>query len=163
MARTVLYSDGILMLDDGTPIAPSLSAQQTIALWASPKTSVGAWTTDFNNLAPFSLSSGAQNDSISYDFITAGGVYTLDFLHLIGPNRGIYTVAIDGVTVGTVDGYAADYLQSENDASLSKPLMTTLTGIGLSGASHVLSFTMATKNASASAYYGCVSAAVFTW
>ena len=149
------------MTEDGVPIAPSLSAQQTIALWGSPKTSVGVWAADFTTLAPFSLSSSAQNDSISFDFICTGGQYTLNFLHLIGPNRGIYTIAIDGVTVGTVDGYAADF-NYVTTANIPAPSMTTLTGLVLSSGTHVLKFTMAAKNVASSAYYGCVSSAVFT-
>lgn len=164
MARHVFVSEGTLQDSEGVPIAPSLSAQQTIALWASPKSKVGAWTADFTTLAPFSLSDGVQNSSVSYDFICAGGTYTLDFTHLVGPNRGIYTISIDGVTVGTVDGYSATYYYGVSVAGvdIAAPGLASITGIGIAAGTHVLKFLMATKNASASAYYGTVSFAVLT-
>jgi hypothetical protein len=166
MALHVLVSEGTLMDELGNPIAPSLSAQQTIVLWASPKTSVGAWTTDFTTLAAFSLSDGVQNSSISYDFICAAGAYTMDFTHLVGPNRAIYTISIDGVTVATVDGYAASFnnvgLGGGVGATVTAPTLATVTGIVIGSGSHVLKFTLATKNASSSSYYGCISQAVLT-
>jgi hypothetical protein len=161
MAKSVLVSEGNLIDEDGHPVAPGLSAQQTIALWATPKVSVGVWTPDFTTLAPSNLSDGVQNSSISFDFISSSGTYALDFMHLVGPNRGIYTIAIDGVTVGTVDAYAAAYVTVAG-ASIGAAGVSTLTGIGLSPGAHVLKFTMATKNASSSAYYGCISGATFT-
>jgi len=148
------------MIDDGTPIAPALSGQQTIALWASPKTTVGAWGADFTTFAPLSLSDGAQNSSVSYDFICAAGIYSFNLLHIIGPNRGIYTVTIDDVTVATIDGYAADYYTGQGQ--IGAPTMSTVTGIFLSAGAHIIKFAMDTKNASSSAYYGSVSSAVFT-
>lgn len=145
----------------GRVISPSLSAQQTIALWASPKTSVGVWAPDFRTLAPFSLSDGAANSSVSYDFVCGAGTYTLDFTYLQGPNRGIYTIAIDGVNVGTVDAYLSGFL-TVGDTGLAYAAMSTITGLGLAAGAHILKFTMGTKNVDASAYYGCVSFAVLT-
>src|SRR6266481_199232 len=166
MSRPVVYSEGTLMFHGGTLIALSLSAQQTIVLWASPKTSVGTWVTDFTTLAAFSLSDGVAASSISYDFICAAGTYTMDFTHLVGPNRAIYTINIDGVTIGTVDGYAASFnnvgLGGGVGATITAPTLATIVGIGIGAGSHVLTFLLATKNASSSAYYGCISQAVLT-
>lgn len=149
------------MDSEGIPIAPSLSAQQTIALWASSKANVGVWAPDFQTLAPLTLSDGTQNASASYDFVCGSGTYQLDFTHLLGPDRGIYTIDIDGTTIGTLDGYAASF-HTVGSTGLADATMTTFTGIGLTASAHVLRFTMAAKNASASAYKGCLSVAVLT-
>lgn len=154
------------MTEDGVPIAPALSAQQVLVLWASPKASVGAWTTDFTTLAPFALSDGAQNSSVSYDFICTAGTYTVDFTHLVGPNRGIYAITIDDVAAFTVDGYASGFntvgLGGGVGATSTAPTLTTTTGVVFTSGTHVLKFKMATKNASSSGYYGCISQAVLT-
>ncbi len=148
------------MLDDGTPIAPALSGQQTIALWATPKSSVGVWGADFTTLAPLSLSDASQHASVTYDFICAGGIYNLDLLHFVGPNRGIYSISIDGVPVATIDGYSANY--QSGGAGVGAPIMSTIVGIGLVSGAHVITFAMDTKNASSSSYYGSLSSVVLT-
>jgi hypothetical protein len=92
------------------------------------------------------LSSGSQNDTVAYTVPLSQGTWTLDMLCTTSTSRGIYTVAIDGATVGTIDGYAAS---GSNTAKLSLP------GIAITASGdHTVTITMATKNASATAYYG---------
>lgn len=93
-------------------------------------------------------SSGAQNATVTLSFWGPKGAFTLAFSHLTFTNKGIYTVAVDGNTLGTVDGYAA--------SDLPNILDTSLTGIFASTGMHTITFTMATKHASSSAYYGAI-------
>lgn len=134
-----------------------VSRQIRVALWPTPKVNVGPWTSQILGLAPaavtpYSQSSGAQNDAITYDVVTSAGTFTVDLFHLTGANRGIYTIAFDGVTKGTVDGYTAS----------SGSAVSTLTGIVLTAGAHTLRLTMATQNASSSGYYGTMVEAVLT-
>jgi len=84
------------------------------------------------------------------------GTYTLDILHNTFTSRGIYTVAIDGTTITTIDGY---YNPSGGPALF---VDTAVANLFLDAGNHVLSFTMGAKNASASAYYGALNSALLT-
>lgn len=139
------------------PGGGAVSRQIRVALWPTPKVNVGPWTTQILGLAPagvtpYGQSSGAQNDAVTYDFVSAAGTFTLDLFHLTGSNRGIYTLAIDGVTAGTVDGYTAG----------SGSAVSTLTGIVLTAGAHTLRLTMATRNGASGSYYGTMCEAVLT-
>lgn len=98
------------------------------------------------------ISDGAQNDSISFDLACAAGTYTLELLHLPYTNRGIYTAQIDGVTVGTIDGYAASLTAGRS----------LLPGVAIAAGAHTLTLLMAAKNASASGYLGMIERIVLT-
>jgi len=121
---------------------------------------VGTWTPTYlsnadtgNFVGWVNISDGAQNDKISYDLACAAGTYTVELLHLPFQNRGIYTIQIDGVSVGTVDGYAA---------SLT-PQRAKLTGVTVSTSGvHTVSLLMATKNAASSNYVGVADRLTFT-
>lgn len=91
-------------------------------------------------------SSGAQNDSISFEFWAPKGNFTLAFIHHSSTDRGIYGVTADGVAIGTVDGYSA--------SGVNNVLSASLTGTFASTGIHTITFTMATKNASSSNYAG---------
>lgn len=89
---------------------------------------------------------GSNNQSIAWDRTLSAGTWKIALLHYTGPNRGIYTVAIDGTTVGTVDSYNAG--GSVNTLSVISGIVVASTGkkrIGL---------TNPTKNASSSLYHG---------
>lgn len=77
-------------------------------------------------------SDGVQNDSVAWDLVLAAGTWNLSLMHQQNTQRGIYTVAFDGTTLGTIDGYAAT-------------------------SSNVIS-TMATKNASSTGFLGSIQA-----
>lgn len=89
----------------------------------------------------------AQNNAVFWKVALRAGTWRIDLLHRKASNYGIITAAFNGVTAGTIDLYAAG---SSNDNESS------ITGITLAGSnvnsSYTLSFTMATKNASSSAY-----------
>lgn len=122
---------------------------------------VGTWTshyyldTDTGGLFQGWVSQndpGSLNDSASYDFACGAGTYKFELLHLVSTNRAIYTVKIDGSTVGTVDGYAGGFGY----------VRSTLTGLALSAGQHVLTFTALSKNASSSGYDMLFERAILT-
>lgn len=75
------------------------------------------------------------------------GTWTLDLFHRQDTANGIYSVQIDGVTVGTIDGYAAA------PASTLSSISFTVSTSGV----HELRLAMLTKNASATQYAGLIS------
>ncbi|HSW78256.1 MAG TPA: hypothetical protein VLG36_05650 [Candidatus Chromulinivoraceae bacterium] len=121
---------------------------------------IGVWTptyltnTDTANFVGWvNVSDTTQNDAITFDFACNAGTHTLEFFHLPFQNRGIYTLQIDGSTIGTVDGYASSL----------NPTRAVLTGISISTTGqHTLSIVMASKNASATGYMGMIDRAVLT-
>lgn len=91
-------------------------------------------------------SSGAQNAEITFKVVLAAGTWKLHLVTFTLGNAGIYTVSLDGVSQGTIDGYS-----SPNVVNVLK----TLAGIAaLTSGIHDLNFKMATKNASSSSYFG---------
>ena len=96
----------------------------------------------------FLASSGAQNASLSWPVVLGAGTWTFSEIIETGNNQGIYAIAIDGNSVGTIDGYSA---------SGANNVVKTITGITVSTTGkHTLSITMATKNASSSGYQGAL-------
>lgn len=91
-------------------------------------------------------STGAQNAEVSFNVSLAAGTWQLEFMHRKANNRGIYNIQIDGVNVGTIDGY--NVVIQENQLNI-------VTGIKVAqGGNHVLRFLMDTKNAASAAYAG---------
>jgi hypothetical protein len=114
---------------------------------------VGLSATAYLNMSMDTQGGPTVNDTISYDLPIGAGTWTLDLLHLAGTNRGIYTVAVDGVTVGTVDGYNA----------VLSAVRGQVTGIAVAtGGTHRVTLTVATKNATSTSYRGSVSAIMLT-
>lgn len=94
------------------------------------------------------LSSGAQNDAISWDVVLGAGTWTLELLHITSTDRGIYTVVLGGSSVGTIDGYSA---------AATYNVRSSVTGITVSSAvKQRLTLSMKTKNASSTNYYGVI-------
>jgi hypothetical protein len=91
-------------------------------------------------------SSGAQNAALGFDVVLGAGTWTIELLYVKGPNCGIITVQFDGVSQGTIDAYAAAAL-ADSRASLAGLVVATTAKVRLN-------FLMATKNGSASSYYG---------
>ena len=90
------------------------------------------------------------DDEIGWDVVLAAGTWTIEWLYVKGSNVGIFTVSLDGSSVGTVDGYAASTTYNSNGS---------ITGVTVdSTGKKRLLFKMATKNASSSAYRGNLSA-----
>lgn len=97
-------------------------------------------------------SSGAQNAEVGYDVYLQAGTCTLSLTHSKGTNRGIYTAQLDGITVGTIDGYAA---------STTNGLDTTSFTVATTGL-HRIKLKMLTKNASSSSYFGIITSISLT-
>lgn len=84
-------------------------------------------------------SSGAQNAEIAWDEVLSAGTWLIELLHRQNVNRGIYTVQLDGVTVGTIDGYAGADVVNKRD---------TIAGIAVATTKlYRLRLLMATRNA----------------
>lgn len=99
----------------------------------------------------YKLSTGAQNAEIGWDIELPAGTWTISLLHTQGANRGIYTVSLDGASVGTIDGYAA--------GGGTFNVISDLTGVRVtSGGKKRLLLKMATKNGASSAYFGSIQA-----
>ncbi len=143
---------------------PPISRQQTI--WANGFAStviatVGTWTPTYfrdsdtggQYVGWLNFSGGSQNDSITFDFVALAGTFSIELYHLPFTNRGIYTIQIDGSSVGTIDGYAASLAAARG----------TLTGVSIaSSGQHTLKVLMATKNASSSGFFGLIERIVVT-
>lgn len=93
------------------------------------------------------VSSGAQNASVAWDFPLSAGTWTLTLVHARSTDRGIYSVRIDDVEVGTIDGYNGSLAHTRSDLT---GLVIATTGLKR------VSLVMATKNASnvTANYYG---------
>lgn len=90
----------------------------------------------------FINSSSAQNDAISYPIVLSSGLWTITLHTRKSSNLGIYTVQIDGVTVGTYDGYSASAAYGKGQ----------ITGVAVVAGMHTLKLIAATKNASSTSY-----------
>lgn len=91
------------------------------------------------------LGTPAQNDEIAWDVVLAAGTWKLTMHSRKSSNVGIYTVSVEGTSVGTIDGYSASAAAG----------LDTISGIAIATTGkHRLKFKMATKNASSSGYVG---------
>jgi len=109
--------------------------------WASPTPGAILYSS-------YNLSSGAQNAEIGWDVVLSAGTWTVQLTHYTINSAGIYSVRIDGVEVGTIDGYAA---------SGGPDHVSVVTGIAVAtGGKRRVTLKMATKNASSSSYYGLI-------
>lgn len=145
-AGSTVFSRQLVVAADGVPSVVVAPVGVWTPTYLMTSDTGGVWSGWIN------ASDGAQNDAVSFDFACGAGTYELELRHLAYTNRGTYTVKIDGVSVGTVDGYAAS-LTAER---------STLTGIALAAGTHVVTLLMATKNASSISYFGFVERLMFT-
>lgn len=115
-----------------------------------PSASSGSWTISAGSAylgGQYLMSGATQNDYVEWPITTAAGTWRLTLIHGQGPSYGIFTVSIDGVSIGTIDSYAAG---TADDAA------PQISGVAITAGNHLLRFTMATKHASASAYRGLI-------
>jgi hypothetical protein len=122
---------------------------------ATPSAKTGTWSVQVATSLPFNFHylSNAQNDQVTYPVLLQAGTWKLAIMGSFGTSRGIYTIALDGVTVGTLDAYNA----GGGFGTLELTGITVAkTGVKL------LTLTMATKNASSSNYLASSSELVFT-
>jgi len=102
----------------------------------------------------YSQSSGAQNDEIDWDVVVGAGTWKFALIHYTGTFAGIYSVQIDGTTVGTIDGY----VNPGGPNAIAAPIVGIV--VATTGKKRV-GLKMATKNASSSGYYGLIHHAKF--
>lgn len=96
-----------------------------------------------------------QNDEIYWDVGLSGGTWDFQLIHNTGPNRGIYTVSIDGSSIGTIDGYTASGIGA------AKFTKSQITGVSITAGKRRIKLKMATKNGSSSAYFGTIQVLSF--
>lgn len=111
------------------------------------------WDTIFADNAQLNgfvkLSGGNQNDEINFDLVLAAGAWTFELFHAKASNLGIYSVQINGVEQGTIDGYSATSVNN---------VRTQISNITIAATSKVrLKLKMTGKNTGSSAYYGYIS------
>jgi hypothetical protein len=141
-----IFSRQIHMVADGVPSSVVAPVGVWTPTYLMASDTGGVWSGWIN------ISDSAQNDSISFDLACGAGTYTLELLHLAYLNRGIYTIKIDGVTVGSIDGY---------NTALT-PTRGLLTGVVIAAGQHTVTLLMATQNASASGYVGLIERLTLT-
>lgn len=94
-------------------------------------------------------SSGAQNDEVGWDVVLAAGTWTVEIICTKGTTRGVYNISLDGLSIGTLDSYAA----STTDNNV---LSITGVTVASTGKKRLL-LRMAAKNTSASSYVGTLN------
>ncbi len=100
----------------------------------------------------FKLSTGAQNARIAWDVVLHAGTWTVELLHRKDANVGIYSVQLDDVEKGTIDGYVTPAVSN---------VRSSVTGITVATTGKKrLSLKMLTKNASSSSYFGVISSVI---
>jgi hypothetical protein len=96
----------------------------------------------------YKLSTVAQNNEINYDISLSAGTWDIELLHVTGANQGIYTITLDDIACGTIDGYSAGTAYN---------VRTSLTGVIVPDPRvYRLKLKMATKNASSANYQGLI-------
>lgn len=93
-------------------------------------------------------SAATQNNEINFDVILGAGTWTVELMHITAANRGIYTLALTGSDIGTIDGYSASPTYNVRSSITSVAVAT-------SGKKR-LRLKMATKNGSSSNYAGSI-------
>lgn len=138
-------------------LATSAPHYALVVASSAPRATSGFTSATFASTDYFTTritSTGAQGSWVEWDVLLAAGTYTLTFYQRLAVDNGIYTVSVDGVDVGAIDGY--------NAGGGSTPAPVQLQGIAVATGQHRVRFTMATKNASASGYLGRFSGFALT-
>ena len=94
-------------------------------------------------------SPAALNDEIEYTVFAGAGTKTFELFCSTGIGRGIITVYLDDVSLGTIDLYS-----DPSELNVFKPLAATVVG----GGAHTIRIKVTGKNPLATGY-----AATFTW
>ncbi len=116
--------------------------------WSGNKTASASWARSQGStyLSGGVLDSGggaAQNDEFTEDHQFQAGTYKVAVIHSKVSSWGIDSVQFAGVTVASIDGYAAGATNNN---------YTEVTGIAVTAGLKVVKHLMATKNASSSGY-----------
>lgn len=142
---------GIAFWLDSHGVVAKPGASVFLLLWAGVKANTN-WAT--RNQSSLELGGGdhestnAQNNEISTDIWLDDGTYKYAQVHFKDSNRGIYSVQLDAVEQGTIDGYSAGTVLNT---------YSEITGISITKGLKVFKLKMATKNGSSSGYIGGVN------
>jgi len=91
-------------------------------------------------------STGAQNAEITWPVVLSAGTWKFCLMHVAWNQCGIYSVQIDGVEKGTIDGYSS---------TATYNVISTISDIAISApGKYTLKLKMATKNPSSPSYKG---------
>lgn len=131
------YTPWVIPID---PILPAFGASG----WPVPVEANNA-NGDFYAAVQYRQSDGNQNSYVEWKIYVPAGTWNIEWWAIRNTNNGIFTWSIDGSSVGTSDAY--------NSALRESALSLTSISVAASGVK-LLRATMATKNASASNYYG---------
>lgn len=122
-----------------------------VMAWSSADATSGVTFTRTQSVA--NLSGGAAShsnaadadngDYMEWEFLVDAGTYRLDALIQQGVDRGIFDFAVDGSSLGTVDGYAA---------ATTRNVLASFTGATLAAGHHTVRVTANGKNASSTDY-----------
>lgn len=94
-------------------------------------------------------STGAQGNWCEWEVLLDPGTYTLRMFQRLAADNGILTVSVDGVDVGTVDGYAAA-------GATGAPV--DVQGIFLDRPGlHLIRLRLDTKNPASAGYFGRIN------
>lgn len=128
-------------------IAPLYAQSFALLPWAAKTITSGSFVVGANDGGLLLQFGTAQNSEIAWDINLLAGTYMIGFTQAQGSDRGIYSVQLNDVQVGTADGYNAG----------SAYVLSTVSAIAVatSGANE-LSLKMLTKNASSSSYKGII-------
>lgn len=91
----------------------------------------------------FYNSSNTQNDQIDYIASFSGGNYSIRIMFIMETSNADFTVLVDGVSVGVINGYGAEDFNAVGD----------LINIPISAGSHIVSIKAASRNGAATGWY----------
>ena len=122
-----------------------------LMMWSGPDLVSGFTTTRFQSTAELgggwvgqqSAAAADNGDYYEINFLVEAGTWTMTIIYQKNPNSPIHDFLIDGVSVGTVDTYAAG--TSHNN-------VTSISGITLSAGHHTFKILANGKNASSGDY-----------
>lgn len=120
----------------------------------------GTWVyqganTGTGNGGGFSVqSNGAQNEEVTYKIFLNAGTYRCFVLADKDVNRGIYTITLNGSSIGTGDGYNGSRI-SDAKIDINAALVIATSAV------YTMNVKMATKNASSAGYYAVFRAVEF--
>lgn len=90
---------------------------------------------------------GAQNSEIVFEAPLKAGSWNFELAYGKGSGNGIFTVQVGGVSIGTIDGYNGSVVWN-NQSTIAFTVSTSSV--------YEVRILMATKNASATAYFGSI-------
>lgn len=147
-AITATAGSKLSLTDNKIPIL--YKAASSLTYFRNIQVDAGIWTQGASAgqspLGYVLANNSTQNSAFSLKiFVPKTANYTLSMSIITSDNSGIYTVKINGVTVGTADGY------SPGGGGVANVLKTVALG-SLNVGEHTLQFVIATKNAAAFNY-----------